>query len=93
MTPDDDDKVKLYLLTPDGSWPGGYDTYTAAVVAATSSAAAQRLHPQGSPRGYSPLYGEDPRWPRPEHVEVKFIGYAADGIKIGDIISTSFRAG
>lgn len=88
MTPDDDDKVKLYLLTPDGSWLGGYGTYDAAVVAAKSREAAQRLHPSSFE-----WTGPDVLGPRPLRVFAKFIGYAADDIKVGDIISTSYLAG
>lgn len=79
-------KLKLYLLTQTDA--SGYDTYSAAVVCARSSAAAKRIHP--SP---SSLWESDSWAKSPSRVSADFLGYAAGPSREGEVICASFHAG
>lgn len=81
--------MKLWHISQDENI--GYDTYSDAVVAAKTGAAARRIHPDGryewnDEDGYS-------TWvPSPDLVKVKCIGMARKGTKPG-IICASYHAG
>jgi len=82
--------MKLYLISQDHN--RGYDTYDCAVVIAENEEEAKKVNV-----GSFDQYGT---WASPEHVTVKYIGEAVEGLKgelsTGDgeaIICASFNAG
>jgi len=81
--------MNIYLITAPTS---GYDVYESAVVAAKSSQAARRIHPDG----LMPVGEEDSIWTSwvtdPNKVTPKYLGEAAAGTKSG-VICASFNAG
>lgn len=78
--------MKLFLLTQNDN--RGYDTYDSAVVCATDSEMARRIHPGC---GFGEFGCGD--WAtKPENVEVTYLGEADDTVKAG-VICASFNAG
>ena len=78
--------MKLFLIAQDVNT--GYDTFDSAVVAAENGGDAQKILP-----GENEWMGNDVRfWCEPQHVAVKYLGEAADGIEKG-VISASYNAG
>ena len=79
--------MKLWLISQDHN--RGYDTYDCAVVIAETEQEARRID-----------LGGEQLWALPEHVKVKYIGEATEGLKgelaTGDneaVICASFNAG
>jgi hypothetical protein len=80
--------MNLYLISQ--IEVDGYDTYDSAVVVASSTAAAQNIHPDGRSNGLGEAY----TWTKdPQKVSAKLIGAAADGLQEGAVICASFNAG
>lgn len=89
--------MKLYLISQNEN--SGYDTYDSAVVAAPDEEMARNISPlRGEWEGKNlfmdwneaNIFSE---WAtRPENVNVKYIGEAIEGTKIGVILS-SYNAG
>ncbi len=81
--------VNLYRLTQNDVT--GFDTYSNVIVAAYTVGQAAHIRPDGR------LWGEErdfPEWTdHPENVKVELIGQAADHIKDGDILCSSYHAG
>ena len=70
----------------------GYDTYSAAVVAAETPKAARMIHPGGYLDWNGTEIEYDGSWPAAADVNVKLIGKAILGAKAGIVLS-SFHAG
>lgn len=83
--------MNLYLISQPDSRVG-YDTYDSAVVAATSAAAARKVHPGGYTRDDAYAWGGHNWVSDLKDVQVKLIGKAAPGTKAG-VICASFNAG
>ena len=71
-----------------------YDTYGSCVVVAKDPDSAKAMTP------YNPRFDEDPdytyreqAWASVEDVKVECVGVAADGLKEGQVVCASFRAG
>ena len=81
--------MNIYLITAPTS---GYDVYDSAVVAAKSSQAARRIHPDGM----TTVGEEDYKWTSwvtsPRKVTAEYLGKAAAGTESG-VICASFNAG
>lgn len=71
--------MRLWLISQDVN--DGYDTYDSAVVAAATEDEARHSD-----------VGSAQTWCSPEHVTVKLIGEAAEGIPAG-VVLASFNAG
>ena len=95
-------KVKrLYRITQDKCT--GYDTYSDAIVCATSEDEAKLIHPHeyfNSPEyDYGlPWYEHTGRWdfdswPLPEFVTATLVGLADDSVELGEVLCASFHAG
>jgi hypothetical protein len=81
--------LNLYLISQNEN--NDYDTYDSAVVAAPDENAARLIHPETG----RPAEAADWSWTwtsDPSKVNVKLIGQALDGTKIGAICS-SYNAG
>lgn len=82
--------MKLYHISQ--TEEEGYDTFSDAVVCASSEEEARTIHPDGS------IYNDDwqynwKTWCKsPDQVVVKYLGDAAEGIEKG-VICSSFHAG
>lgn len=82
--------MKLFLISQNQN--NDYDTYDSAVVAASDEEAARQMDPgTGSPvKEWNRQYSS---WcAGPEHVTVRYLGEAADGVEHG-IVCASFNAG
>lgn len=79
--------MNIYLISQDIN--GGYDTFDSAIVAASSFEEAKNMLPSFN-RGLETIKARS--WTSPENVSVELIGIAAEGIEIGNILS-SFNAG
>jgi hypothetical protein len=90
--------MNLYLISQTTST--GYDTYDSAVVAATSTEAARKIHPQEYVEWRNKAWrwketGElydSYSWAQPKAVSVTLIGIATENVKSG-VICASFNAG
>ena len=84
--------MKLFLIEQDQNCD--YDSYDSAVVAAPNEDAARTMNPSNG----QPMKDED--WNKnygswcngPEHVKVRYLGEAIDGVELG-IVCSSFNAG
>ena len=63
-----------------------YDNYDSAIVCATNTEEARRIHPDGKTKDHR---GD---WTAPKNVQVKLIGEASEDIKPG-VVLASYRAG
>ena len=81
--------MNIYLITAPTS---GYDVYDSAVVAAKSSQAARRIHPDGMTTVGEEAYKWTSWVTDPNEVTPEYLGEAAAGTKSG-VICASFNAG
>jgi hypothetical protein len=72
--------MKLWLISQDVR--DDYDSFDSAVVVASTEEEARRIQPS--------QYGHG--WVEPEHVDVKFLGEAANTLSPG-VVCASFNAG
>lgn len=87
---------RLYLISQ--SVNDNYDTFDSAVVCATSELAACYIHPRKMENDHEwwlddNRYGFISTWARPNEVQAQYIGEAAEGIKPGTVLCSSFNAG
>lgn len=83
--------MKLFLISQKENTD--YDTYDSAVVAAPDEETAKSMNPRDGNRVDWNEWNDITAWcSGPEHVDVKYIGDAADGVAQG-VICASFNAG
>lgn len=84
--------MKLFLISQEQN--DNYDTYSGAVVAAPNEDIARVMNPRnGQPMdetGWNRKYS--PWCSGPEHVIVRYLGEAMEGVEVG-LICASFHAG
>jgi hypothetical protein len=87
--------MNLYLLSQTKN--NRYDTYSDCVVVAENEAEARKIHPRLPPLEpgvedwkVNSYWGQ---WTMPENVKVELVGIAADGLKPGTVVCSSFHAG
>jgi len=80
----------LYLIWQDSN--DDYDTFDSAVVVAESEGKAGMIHPLGGKNDKDDIESMD-TWAPPDKVYVKPLGLAAEGLKAGEVICSSFNAG
>jgi hypothetical protein len=89
---------RLYLLTNPHDLSDQWDVYRSAIVCSASEQGARHLHPRETENNKCwwedhEAYGPVDSWCLPEVVQVRHIGEAAEGIKPGTVLCTSFKAG
>jgi hypothetical protein len=84
--------MKLFLIEQDQN--NDYDTYDSAVVAVMDEESARMTNPSnGTPMKDKDWNENYSSWCNgPEHVKVRYLGEAIDGVKHG-IVCSSFNAG
>ena len=86
-----------------------YDTYDSAIVVATGQISASQIHPARYSdtgeaiyyfdtndecwRRHQGGYSEDFAWAQPKDIKVVCVGKAAEFLKDGDVVCSSFNAG
>lgn len=87
--------LNLYVLTQ--SDERGYDTYDSCVVVARNADEAREVHPSPyvdlGERWWSPPPRRDDWAHHPDRVTATLIGTAAEGLKAGQVLCSSFDAG
>lgn len=86
-------QLKLWLLEQEVNCD--WDTFDRAVVVAETAQAATEIHPWGyrwGPQGWGENFGTR-EWCTPAQVKVTCVGDAAPGLKEGQVICYSFKAG
>lgn len=82
--------MKIYLISQNVN--NNYDTYSDAVVIAENAIEACKINPNGSGKKYEPDEWGD-GWAKFEDVKAEYIGEAADDLKAGTVVCSSFHAG
>ena len=80
--------MNLYLISAKTE---GYDVYSDAVVVASSSLKARKIHPSGNQSAWDDDWRTS--WVPWEDVTARKIGEATDEWKEGDVVVASFHAG
>ena len=90
----------LFLWKISQDTNNGWDTFDSAIVVAKDSSSAVQMHPRGfcwTDDGWVwRCDGErcfDREWTHPKNVDAICVGQAADGLKEGEVVLTSFNAG
>jgi hypothetical protein len=80
----------LYLISQNVN--DMYDTFDSAVVVAGNEEAAKLIHPGRCQWPDSEIFDMS-EWTASDNVQVKLIGTAARGFKVGTVICASYNAG
>jgi len=92
----------LFLWKISQNTNSDWDTFDSAIVVAKDSSAAIQMHPRGNERCWTDdgwVWREDggqcysTEWTNPNNVDAICVGQAADGLKEGEVICSSFNAG
>lgn len=88
----------LYLLTNPRDLSDEWDVFRSAVVCSASEQGARHIHPRKNENeknwwdDHEP-YGALDSWAKPDEIQVRYIGGAAEGIRPGEVLCANFKAG